>query len=182
MKLEGEGWRGTDPTAAPRQSPELGRPGGPRGRADAAGRHTQRLEPEPVLLQEPAASRRHGHPAGAPEAERWPGGGAHRPRHALSAPARSPARVRRGGAKGDTAFPPAPEAVLETSGALLLPTPHGLMPRTPRSKWTAEFWLLALGTAPASSLPTCWLWGSLCCFLSGFLGEKLKRKGYIICP
>lgn len=152
-KIEGEGWRGTDPTRGP-QSPEPGGlPVSPRGRAGAAGRQTQRLEAAPKLLQEPAASRRHGDPAGAPEAERWPEGGAHRPRHAHSTPTPSPAPVRRGGARGDTAFPPAPGAVLETSGALLLPTPHGLKLRTPRGKRATEFRPLALGTAAASSLP-----------------------------
>lgn len=49
------------PTRGPRQSPE---PAAPGGRADAAQRQAQRLEAEPVLQQEPAASSRHGDPAG----------------------------------------------------------------------------------------------------------------------
>lgn len=53
--------RPADPTRGPRQSPE---PAAPGGRADAAQRQAQRLEAEPVLQQEPAASSRHGDPAG----------------------------------------------------------------------------------------------------------------------
>lgn len=145
------------PGAWPLSETDPGGPGGlpvsPRGRAGAAGRQTQRLEAEPKLLQEPAASRRHGDPAGAPEAERPPEGGARHPRHAPSTPTPSPSPVRKGGAKGDTALPPASGAALETSGALLLPTPHGLKLRTLRGKRTAEFRPLTLGTAAASSLP-----------------------------
>lgn len=162
--------------AAPGRSPEPGGPGslpvGPRGRADASRRQTQRLEAAPVQLQQPAASRRHGDPA----ARRRRSGGRGEERAARRHAHSTPPRVRRGGAKGNTTSPSAPEAVLETSRAVLLRTSHGLMLRTPPGKRASEFWPLTLGTATASPLPTCWLWGSLCSATSFAHEEQQSRN------
>lgn len=106
------------PAASARESPE---PGPPRGCAAAAAeRPTQLPEAAAVMLNEPAASSRHGNLAGTPRRRHGLGGVAVRTTRTDASAL--PVRVRRGGAEtiphcaGST-------ALLRTSRGRLLPRP-----------------------------------------------------------
>lgn len=124
-----------------------------------------------MLQQESAASRRHGDPAGAPEAERRRRQERAAPRHAHS----TPARVRRGGTEGGPPFRRLEERFWKLPGPA---SSHAPRPDAEVAAWQAgrRVSVPGGGTAATSSLPSRWLWGSLCCLPSGGLGKKLKHR------